>query len=252
MLSKTKINWINSFDRKKNRDEEGLFVAEGVKIVSDLLPFLKCRLLAVCEDEFHENFKKYSDLINIISADEYKKITFQKSPQGVLAVFEKPEFHINKNVILHNLNLALDDIQDPGNLGTIIRLADWFGIKDVFCSLHSADVFSPKTVQATMGAIARVQVHYVDLPAFLNELDGGIPIFGTFMTGHNIYTEHLSGNGFIIMGNEGRGISAAVEKLITHKISIPNYPNNNVTSESLNVSIATAITVAEFRRRIFV
>ncbi len=251
MLSKTKIKWINSLERKKNRDEEGVFVAEGIKIVADLLPFLKCKFLAINESFKANDYKKYTDEIEIISLEEYKKISFQKSPQGVLAVFEKPNYKIDFDGIAKSLTLALDDIQDPGNLGTIIRLADWFGVTDVFCSLQTADVFSPKAVQATMGAIARVRVHYVDLPEFLNKMQNKTRIYGTFMDGKNIFEEKLDENGIIVMGNEGKGISPQVEALISSKISIPNYSNEKVTSESLNVGIATAIVVAEFRKRKF-
>ncbi len=249
MLSKTKIKWINSLERKKNRDEESVFVAEGVKIVSDLLPHLKCRYIAVSDKDILEKIAEYADEIDEISSDEYKKISFQKSPQGILAVFEKPKYEIDLEIKADNLVLALDDIQDPGNLGTIIRLADWFGILDVFCSKHTADVFSPKTIQSTMGAIARVRVHYVDLPKFLEKMKNQMPIYGTFMEGENIFTEKLSKNGIIVMGNEGNGISSEIENVITNKISIPSFAEKGDTSESLNVGIAAAITVAEFRRR---
>lgn len=249
MLSKTKIKWINSLERKKNRDEEHVFVAEGVKIVSDLLPFFKCVFLGTTQTETTDYFRKYTDEIELISQEEYKKITFQKSPQGVLAVFEKPKPDMDFSQISQNLILALDDIQDPGNLGTIIRLADWFGIKDVFCSMHSADVYSPKTIQATMGAIARVRVHYVELAPFLESIKDKTPVYGTFMEGKSLYEDNLSENGILVMGNEGNGISEEIENLVTRKITIPNYPQGETTTESLNVGIATAITVAEFRRK---
>lgn len=249
MLSKTKIKWINSLERKKNRDEEGLFVAEGAKIVADLLPSLKCRFLAVLQNEYNDEFRHSVDEIEVVSSEEYNKITLQKSPQGVLAVFEKPEYKINISDVLPNLNLALSDIQDPGNLGTIIRLADWFGIKDVFCSLHTADAFGSKTVQATMGAIGRVRVHYVDLAVFLKGVKSKMPIYGTFMNGKNIYNENLPENGIIVMGNEGSGISDEILPFISEKLMIPSFPENTATSESLNVGIATAIVISEFRRR---
>lgn len=249
MLSKTKIKWINSLERKKNRDEEGLFVAEGTKIVDDLLPLLPCRFIAVLHEVYKDAYRKHTNEIEIVTPDEYKKITFQKSPQGVLAVFEKPTVEIDIITINKSLNLALDDIQDPGNLGTIIRLADWFGIKDIFCSHHTADAFSPKTVQATMGAIGRVRVHYLDLPALFNELSGEFPLYGTFLEGDNIYTEKLSQNGIIILGNEGNGISESLLPMINKKLMIPGYPAGSATSESLNVGIAAAIVISEFRRK---
>ncbi|MBP1637883.1 MAG: tRNA/rRNA methyltransferase (SpoU), partial [Bacteroidetes bacterium] len=218
MLSKPKIKWIHSLELKKNRDEENLFIAEGIKIVADLLPFIQCRFLAVS-----------SDAIEIISEEEYSKITLQKSPQGVLAVFEKPESLWSVDDICNQLCLALDDVQDPGNMGTIIRLADWFGIEHVFCSVHSADVYNPKTIQATMGAIARVKVHYVDLADFLKTVSGKVPIYGTFMDGENIYEKQLNNKAIIVMGNEGNGISADIEALVSEKLLIPGFPQGGIT-----------------------
>ena len=146
--------------------------------------------------------------------------------------------------------MALDDIQDPGNLGTIIRIADWFGIKNIVCSHLSADAFGHKTVQATMGALARVNMHYVDLLKYIQELPNQFPVYGTFMDGNDLYAETLTTNGLIIMGNEGNGISQAVSELINHRLTIPSYPKNEATSESLNVAVATSIVCAEFRRRL--
>jgi TrmH family RNA methyltransferase len=146
------------------------------------------------------------------------------------------------------LSIALDDVQDPGNLGTIIRIADWFGIKDVICSLHCADAYGPKTVQATMGALARVRVHYVDLASFLSDCKE-LPIYGTCMDGENIYNKQLSPHGIIVMGNEGNGISDSVRSLVSEKLLLPNYPFGETTSESLNVGVATALVCGEFRRR---
>ena len=251
MLSKSKIKWIHSLELKKNRDEQNLFVAEGMKLVSDLLPHLQCRFLVVCSPGF--DFNLYSNTVaeaEQVTEGEYKKITLQKTPQGVLAVFEKPADTWNEAEIYNSLSLALDDVQDPGNLGTIIRLADWFGIRHVFCSLHCADVYSPKTIQATMGAIAGVKVHYVDLPSFLRQMKGKIPVYGTCMDGANIYEKTLENNAILVMGNEGNGISVAVEALVTEKLLIPRFSPDTTASESLNVSTATAITLSEFRRRI--
>jgi len=144
--------------------------------------------------------------------------------------------------------LALDDIQDPGNLGTIIRLADWFGIEHIFCSQGTVDVYNPKTIQATMGALARVKLHYCHLPSLIASL-GEVPIYGTFLDGDNMYEKKLSSHGLIIMGNEGNGVSAEVAKLVNERLYIPNYPPQRETSESLNVAMATGIICAEFRRR---
>ena len=166
-----------------------------------------------------------------------------------MAVFVQPSYDLNPEVIKSSLCLALDDVQDPGNLGTIIRLADWFGIEHLFCSVGTADVYNPKTVQATMGALARVKVHYCSLP----QLIGGLtdtPVYGTFLNGNIIYAEPLSAHGLIVMGNEGKGVSPEVERMINRKLYIPNYPQERETSESLNVAIATAVVCSEFRRRL--
>ena len=251
MLSKSKIKWIHSLELKKNRDEQNLFVAEGIKLVSDLLPHLQCRFLAVCSTDFDFNLNSNTVAeAERVTEEEYKKITLQKTPQGVMAIFEKPADTWNEAEIINSLSLALDDVQDPGNLGTIIRLADWFGVRHVFCSLHSADAYSPKTIQATMGAIAGVNVHYVDLQSFLRQMKGKIPVYGTFMDGANIYEKTLENNAILVMGNEGNGISAAAEALVTEKLLIPSFSATTVLSESLNVSTATAITLSEFRRKL--
>lgn len=242
---------------KKNRDEEGVFIAEGIKLVSELLGVMNCRFLAYTDDTvISARYARKITEKEHVTADELGKISLQKSPQGVFAVFEKPKYEINFRALQNQLSLALDDVQDPGNLGTIIRLADWFGVRDVFCSLHTADVYNPKTIQATMGAIARVRVHYVDLAEFLKDVgnplnppQGDFPIYGTLMDGKNLYEETLTFHGIIVMGNEGNGISPQVQSYISKKLLIPSFPPNEKTSESLNVGIATAITVAEFRRR---
>jgi TrmH family RNA methyltransferase len=186
-----------------------------------------------------------------VNFEEFKKISNQKNPQGILAVFGKAtDIALSLEEIGSELSLALDEIQDPGNMGTIIRIADWFGIKHIFASQTSADAFAPKVVQASMGALARVQVQEVDLENFLLPLKDKLPIYGTFLKGENIYTTPLSSNGIIVLGNEGNGISPAIEKLVTERLFIPNYPPGNTTSESLNVSVAAALVCAEFRRRL--
>ena len=177
-----------------------------------------------------------------VSQDELSRASLLKTPQQVLAVFEQPRYTLNPEAVHQSLCLALDDIQDPGNLGTIIRLADWFGIEHIICSQNTVDVYNPKTVQATMGGIARVKVHYTSLPDFIYSL-GDAPVFGTFLDGKNMYEQQLSATGLIVMGNEGNGIGKEVEALINRKLYIPNYPQGQETSESLNVAIATAVIV---------
>jgi TrmH family RNA methyltransferase len=250
MLSKNKRKEITALSLKKHRDESGFFVAEGTKLVLDLAETFKCRTLIATTVWYNEHNQFLANEIIESSEVELRKISNQKTPQGVFAVFEKPKYHFKNEEINGKLSLALDNIQDPGNLGTIIRIADWFGITDIFCSEQSADVFNPKTIQATMGALARVRCHAVNLVEFLNEIHGHLPIYGTFMDGSDIYSETLTSNGIIVMGNEGNGISELVEKQVSKRLLIPNFPKGQQTSESLNVGVATALVCAEFRRRL--
>ena len=248
MLSKNKIKYIHSLELKKNRKEDKVFVAEGHKLVGDLLGHFHCKLLIATPEWLHKNPRVRADETDEVTTEELSRASFLKNPQEVLAIFEQSDTPLDISVISSSLCLALDDIQDPGNLGTIIRLADWFGIEHIFCSTNTADVFNPKTIQATMGAIARVKLHYCSLPDLISDLDG-VPVYGTFLNGKNIYTQKLSRHGLIVMGNEGNGVSPEVEKLINQRLYIPNYPQERETSESLNVAIATAITCSEFRRQ---
>ena len=252
MLSKAKIKLIQSLEQKKKRREERLFVAEGPKVVGDLLPYFPCRLIVAEAGWIAAHPEVRAAEVIEATSDELRKASFLKAPQEVLALFELPTYATPHDAASKELCLALDDVQDPGNLGTIIRVADWFGIRHIFCSIGTTDAFSPKTIQATMGAVARVQVHYVNLYDFLYDIrqkKTSTPLYGTFLEGNNIYKEPLTTHGIIIMGNEGNGISRQIQDLVTHKLFIPNYPEGCATSESLNVAIATAITCAEFRRR---
>ncbi len=256
-LSKNKIKYIRSLDQKKIRREENIFLAEGPKLVGDLLGHFPCRLLVATPDwlkEHPEVTSSTSQSIHIneileATDEELSRASLLKTPQQVLAVFEQPNNIVDNTVVSHSLCLALDDIQDPGNLGTIIRLADWFGIEYLFCSPNTVDVYNPKTIQATMGGIARVKVHYTPLPELIRSLDNDTPVYGTFLDGKNMYEQPLSAHGLIVMGNEGKGIGQEVEAMINRKLYIPNYPPTRETSESLNVAIATAVVCAEFRRQ---
>ncbi|NCC09665.1 MAG: RNA methyltransferase [Bacteroidia bacterium] len=247
-LSKNKIKYIRSIDQKKTRKEERVFLAEGPKLVGDLLPHFHCKLIAATSEWWQENAQVKADEKAVATPEELSRASLLKTPQQVLALFEQPADEWSANCLKGSLALALDDVQDPGNLGTIIRLADWFGIEHIFCSLNTVDVYSPKTIQATMGGIARVKVHYTDLQELIGSLTD-VPVFGTFLDGANMYEEPLEQHGLIVMGNEGKGISREIEALITHKLYIPNYPLERETSESLNVAIATAVVCAEFRRQ---
>lgn len=237
-LSKAQIKWVRSLQQKKNRDAEGVFVAEGEKCVNELRNAFELVLLATPDNATEIEIAQMSNL---------------RTPQGVIGVFKKRGEEARSNEADDKLTLVLDGVQDPGNLGTIIRTCDWFGVHDIYCSKDTADCYNPKVVQATMGALARVRVHYIDLEAWLQKIrETGIPVYGTLLEGGNMYKEGAIENkekGIIIMGNEGNGISPEIRKLITHPIRIPSYPADAQTSESLNVGIATAIVLAEFRRK---
>ena len=248
MLSASKIKLIHSLAHKKYRNENGLFLAEGAKLVEELTRTFKCAFMAATEEWLSENRHPDIEQIQTVSQDELRKASLLQTPHDVLALFHIPDNYCDINIAETELCLALDGVQDPGNLGTIVRLADWFGVNHIFCSQETADVYNPKAIQATMGAIARVQLHYTDLYQSIRSLKDCVPTYGTFMNGQSIYSENLSPNGLIIMGNEGNGISADIEKLVRFRIGIPSYPSGRPTSESLNVAMATGIILSEFRR----
>ena len=248
MLSKNKIKFIHSLDTKKARKEENAFLVEGFKSVDEFLPSFHCKLLVATSSYFSTHPKCNADEIIEVTPEELSRASLLKTPQEVLAVFEQPFYKLDFEAPSRSLCLALDGVQDPGNLGTIIRIADWFGIKDLFCSQNTVDVYNPKTIQATMGALSRVKVHYTDLIPFIQTLHN-VPVYGTFLDGDVIYQSELSPTGLIIMGNEGNGISPEIENIVTQRLYIPNYPKERKTSESLNVAVATSIICAEFRRR---
>ena len=250
MLSKAKIKYIRSLERKKFRNECQAFVAEGNKLVADMLPAFTCDLLLAKSSWMATQGDIPAKELLVAEEEDIRKASFLKNPQDVLAVFQCPKWSLTEVNPASSLILALDGIQDPGNLGTIIRLADWFGIEHIVCSLDTVDVFSPKVVQATMGALAHVKVHYTDLESYLKEqIEKDVPLLGTFLDGENMYTKELTNNGIIVMGNEGNGIRPQIEQLINQKLYIPSFPAERETSESLNVAIATAVICAEFRRR---
>lgn len=242
MITRAEILDIKALATKQGREEQGAFIAEGEKLVGEIRnSSLHIRRILQTKPIFAEG--------ELISEKEMERISQLKTANSVLAVVELPKSRLASVKPDKNLVLALDRVQNPGNLGTIIRLADWFGISDIVCSEDSADCFNPKVVQATMGAIIRVRVHYTDLVSWLKEQRGrGANIYGTFLDGKNIYHTPKSKCGVIVMGNEGQGISPECEKSVTHRLFIPPYPTDRCGSESLNVAIATAITCSEFRR----
>lgn len=250
MLSKALLKLIKSLELKKNRKESGLFVAEGGKTVTDLLALKFDTYKIIATGEWLATHRPECDVEIIeVTAEEMKRASFQRTPQGILAIFRQPSHIMDPEMPTRELCLALDNVQDPGNLGTIIRIADWFGIENIYCSHGCADAYNPKVIQATMGAIGRVKIHYTDLPAMIGSIKEKAPVFGTFLDGENIYDTELPGYGLVIMGNEGNGIGEECRRLIDKRILIPNYPAGRSTSESLNVSVATAIICSEFRRR---
>ena len=249
MISKNQFKYIRQLEQKKYRRREGLFVAEGTKVVGDLLQRYQPKAIYATH-EYLQAFpllsKKGLEVVEV-TPDELQHISFQQHPQQVLALFPIPETSLS-TIHQDALSLALDGVQDPGNLGTIIRIADWFGIETIYCSEDTVDAWNPKVVQATMGSIARVNIIYLNLIEMLDALPSDFPVYGTFLDGDDIYQQSLSKNGLIIMGNEGNGISKAVRSRITHRLLIPSFRHGD-TAESLNVAIATAITCSEFRRR---
>jgi TrmH family RNA methyltransferase len=240
MLSKNQIKLITNLQQKKQRIAHQLFFSEGIKVVQELLKSnYELVHLYTTQNDFLEVSRDKKELI---TENELKKITALATPNTCLALFKIP---IQKTTIESGLIVVLDDIRDPGNLGTILRLCDWFGINQIICSKETVDVYNPKVVQATMGSIARVNVNYVDLAPFISKTK--LPVFGTFMEGSNIYKTILPQEGIIIMGNEANGISPEIEKLIKNRLTIPRFGNLQKT-ESLNVATATAIVLSEFRR----
>ncbi|MBD5255410.1 MAG: RNA methyltransferase [Barnesiella sp.] len=240
---------ILSLNDTKHRRELNMFKAEGSKCVSDTIRHFGLRYLLATNKWIHENpeFAKVPELIPVTPKDMDRLSTMSTASQ-VIAVYDIPVREMNIWSLKDELILALDCVQDPGNLGTIIRTADWFGIRTILASNDTVDVYSPKVVQATMGAISRVAVHYCDLPSILESMNNH-KIYGTFLDGENLYKADLSPTGVIIMGNEGRGISKQTAAKVNRRLLIPSYPPDSITSESLNVATAAAITVAEFRRQ---
>ncbi|SDL65030.1 RNA methyltransferase, TrmH family [Salinimicrobium catena] len=242
MFSKSQIKLINSLAQKKYRRKHGLFTVEGKKGIFELLDSsLQLHSLFTTEDIFDAERAK----THFIEEAELKKISNLSTPQTALAVFHIPQPTAPE---AEGLIVALDNVQDPGNLGTIIRMCDWFGVNELVCSEGTVDCYNPKVVQATMGSIARVNVNYLSLPDFLKKIQGKMPVYGAFLEGENLYSRELDARGIIVMGNEANGISSDVESYVTQKLLIPQLGALQKT-ESLNVATATAIFLSEFRRR---
>ena len=265
MISKALIKLVRSLEHKKGREKEHLFVAEGSKTVTELCRTFTVERLAATDEWYAQHSQTmHSDVLNsasavVVTADELRRLSLLQHPQDVIALFRLPsddngtaDIDAGKSLVL-----ALDGVQDPGNMGTIIRTADWFGVRNIVCSADCADVFAPKVVQSTMGSLAHVRIIYTDLRSYLSEQPAGTPIYGTLLDGDDIYGQALSHNGIIVMGNEGNGISTDIRQIVNRRLLIPRYANDAVgkgnegigSAESLNVAIATAVVLAEFRRR---
>ena len=243
-MTKAEIQFVRSLADKRARDEHGLFIAEGDKLIGEIVASgLKIRKIYALAGHLEPHAE-------IVSEKEMARISQLKSASSSLAIVEQPHHKTPLAAPSNALSLALDGVQNPGNLGTIIRLADWFGISDIFCSEDCADCYNPKVIQATMGAILRVRVHYLKLADLLARTkQSGVAVYGTMLNGEDLYSTDLKPNGVIVMGNEGKGVSAECQKSFTHTLLIPSFPPERQGSESLNVAMATGIVCAEFRRR---
>lgn len=249
MISRNLAKYIHSLELKKNRKKEKAFVAEGGKIVEELLPrFQPLVILGLSSWMDAQAWDSISPCERYtVTHEELERVSFLQHPQQVIAVFALPDEAASFEIDNSQLYLALDGVQDPGNMGTIIRIADWYGIKTIICSETTADAYNPKVVQASMGSIARVRMIYTPLQPLLSSLPQHYPVYGTLLHGENIYTTQLTKHGIIVMGNEGNGIGKETQQHITRSLTIPRF-NADEGPESLNVAIATAIVCSEFRR----
>lgn len=249
-LSASRRKQIASLHQPKHRRELRLFVAEGAKCISELIGIFECRMVIATHAWLEKDLLRFPPETEIVKATraDMERISSMSNAPEVIAVMKMPESAGTADT--DGLTVALDGVQDPGNMGTIIRACDWFGIRSIVCSRDTVDVYNPKVVQATMGALARVAVTYTDLPAWLRQLPGDMEVYGTFLDGDDIYGAPLGTRGVIVMGNEGKGISPEVAATVNRRLFIPPYPRDARHVESLNVSMATAIVLSQFRKNI--
>jgi TrmH family RNA methyltransferase len=254
MLNKSKLRLIASLQRKKTREEEQLFVIEGDKIVREFLGSEMKIVTLIAKPEFigslsDEKLKSAGEVIPV-SYDELKKASSLKAPHNAMAIVRIPQISVPLSVVPGELVAALDFIQDPGNLGTIIRAAAWFGINKIICSENCVDVYNPKVIQATMGAILNVGVFYISLKNYLEEAsESKVPVYGTLLEGESVYSTDLGKKGIILLGNESRGISDDLIPYITQRLTIPKFTASERGLESLNAGMAASIVFSEFARR---
>ncbi|MEW6468728.1 MAG: RNA methyltransferase [Bacteroidota bacterium] len=248
MLTKNQAKFISSLRLKKNREEHGLFIAEGIKTVNDLLNSgIRVRQIYSSSNFQLSLFNHHIEVIRV-KQSELKRLSSFSTPNEVLALCEIPRYELDLASLKDKLSLVLDTVQDPGNLGTLVRVADWFGIENIICSEETVELYNPKVIQATMGSVSRVRVHYTDLGAFFARAETELPllqVYGTLVNAESIYGQGLSAAGLILMGNESKGISEHLLPFVKRKIAIPNYGKG---AESLNVAVAAAVICAEFRR----
>lgn len=256
VINKQQIKFVRSLRQRKMRDESGMFIAEGLKSVNEAIECFAESIEVIyisSNNRNNDKLKHIPDNIAIIeiSENDFLKISSFKTPQGFLALIRKPEDIIPKVETLNDLTIVLDNVNDPGNLGTIIRLADWLGINQIICSRDTVDCYNPKVVQASMGAVLRIGVHYTDLSEFVNKIkvQTKLHVYSTSLNGENLYQTKLSQPAVLIFGNEANGISKEILNLVDKSLLVPSYSNNSESSESLNVSIAAAIVLSEFRRQ---
>jgi TrmH family RNA methyltransferase len=257
MISKNKLKQITSLHIKKNRTEQGLFIAEGEKIVNEIIESDWQIDSLILSNSQAQNFtlKKHAIIPGIISDDAFQKLSAQNTTSGVMAIVQQKKNALDLNSLKGKVTLFLDGVRDPGNFGTIVRIADWFGIENIICSADSVELYNPKTIQATMGSFLRTNITVVNSYTFMNDVKNQLklPIYGAVLNGKNIYSEKLLAEGIIVLGNESQGISEPLLPFITHKISIPakgfNANVNSLPTDSLNVSVATAIICGEFARQ---
>lgn len=254
MISKNRAKFIISLQKKKARDEEQLYIVEGDKIVREFLAAGIAVNTLVAKPEFlsslHSDLLSHVTNIETVSYEELKLLSTLKTPHNALALVQFPEQHLDETEILKNFCVALDFVQDPGNMGTIIRAAGWFGIKNIVCSLDCVDVYNPKVIQASMGALLHVNIYYYDLKKLLISAQSNkISVFGTLLEGDSIYSHKLDNKGVILLGNESKGISDELMPYITEKIKIPKFSKARQGIDSLNVGMAASVVFSEFMRR---
>jgi TrmH family RNA methyltransferase len=250
VITNNQIKYLKQLQQKKCRDTEGLFLVEGIKLVNEAITyhFTEIKTILSTKEALNQLKRNNDNIVNVVPFEIIKRISALKTPQPAIAIIHIPQHQKLSQIKRNEIIIALDKIRDPGNLGTIIRLADWFGVENIICSKESVDCFNPKVVQASMGAIFRVKIHYYDLTEFLKS-HNEVCTYGTMLEGENIYNVELELPGIILMGNESEGISKELLKYINKSINIPNFSINHAKSESLNVSIATSIALSEIRRK---